>query len=355
MSINGFSKEINIGNKLLTEYSPTYIIAEIGVNHNGDMDLAEELISSAKKNGADAAKFQTYNTDSLVTRQTPKVEYQKRGSSAGESHYEMLRKLELTRENHFRLKDFCRKLEIDFISTPYDIDSAKFLKELDIHVFKTASADLVDLPLHNWIAKTGKPCLVSVGMSSLGEIEKVLDIYNQNSNPNVILLHCVSNYPASDKSINMRVLETLKQSFNILTGYSDHSEGCEAAILSLAYGAVVFEKHFTLDKNLPGPDHKASANPIEFKTLVNSIRKAEKMLGSSVKRIQNEESQMAKTSRKSIVMAKDIQKGEIFSMEHLTLKRPGTGLKSEHINYFIGRRAKIKKRKDDLLDFSDVS
>lgn len=319
--------------------SSCLIIAEIGVNHNGDINLAKKMIDAAKSSGADVVKFQTFKAEKLVSKDTPKVKYQFNTTSPEESHYDMLKKLELSYEDHFKLKEYCKKINMIFISTPYDIESAKFLFDLNVDYFKTASADLVDLPLHQWIAKTRKPSIISVGMSTIEEIQNTVDIYNENMNKDIALLHCVSNYPCSDESINLNVINTLKNTFMLPIGYSDHSLGNEASILSIGKGACVIEKHFTIDKNLPGPDHLASSTPIEFKNLVNSIRRAEKILGSPEKKVQKEELEMAKISRKSLFLKESIKVGEILESKHLELKRPGTGLLAKDLKKLIGRKA----------------
>jgi len=337
-----------------TNLNKCYMIAEIGVNHNGDMDLAREMIDTAKNSGADAVKFQTFSADSLVSQGTPKVKYQKTTTSPEESHYDMIKKLELKRKDHLYLKEYSEKVDIDFFSTPYDIESAKFLMDLNVKLFKIASADLVDLPLQNFIAKTGKPSIVSIGMATLGEIETTVDIYKKAENSNLILLHCVSNYPCSDTSLNMKAMETIKDTFKYPIGYSDHSIGEEAAIMSIVMGAKVIEKHFTLDKNLPGPDHKASSTPDEFLKLVNSVRRAESMLGDGLKKCEEEEREMSKISRKSIVLAKEIKKNELFTYSHITMKRPGIGLESKNIDFFIGKKATKNLKKDCLLKLTDV-
>ena len=332
------------------------LIAEIGVNHNGDMQLAKKMIDAAASSGADAVKFQTFTATSLVSRGTPKVRYQQSTTSPDESHYEMINKLELKREDHFVLKSYCEQVGISFLSTPYDVDSAKFLhEELGVNLFKTASADIVDLPLHRYLASTGKHSIVSVGMATLGEIDDVVNIYRASGSNDLTLLHCVSNYPCADDSLNMNVMKTLRKAFQVPVGYSDHSTGHEAAVLSVAFGATIIEKHFTLDKKLPGPDHLASSTPEEFLSLKVAVRRAENMLGSYVKRCQKEEEQMRHISRKSIVAAKDIKIGEIIKQEDLALKRPGSGVSSAHIDYFIGKKAKHSIQRDQKILFEDVS
>ncbi|MBS3667308.1 N-acetylneuraminate synthase [Vreelandella boliviensis] len=332
-----------------------YLIAEIGVNHNGNMNLAYQMIDAAKESGADAVKFQTFTADALVSQTTPKVRYQESNTAPEETHYDMLHKLELTRENHILLKAYCEHLDLEFLSTPYDVESARFLhEELNVTLFKTASADIVDLPLHRYIASTGKPAIVSTGMANLGEIEEVIEIYRQAQNSNLVLLHCVSNYPCEDESLNLKVMKTLQYAFDVPVGYSDHSVGLEAATLSIGLGATVIEKHFTLDKNLSGPDHTASSTPEEFSQLVTAVRRAEKMLGSPVKKCQEEERQMAQISRKSIVLNIPLSAGELIEAKHLTLKRPGTGLAAKEIDRLIGKITTRSLEKGYQITFSDL-
>jgi N-acetylneuraminate synthase/N,N'-diacetyllegionaminate synthase len=331
-----------------------YLIAEIGVNHNGDMELCREMIDAAREAGADAVKFQTFTAQALVTRGTPKVSYQESATDAEESHYDMIRKLELSREDHVAIRQYCENLGIAFLSTPYDVESARFLESVGVGMYKTASADIVDLPLQEWIAATGKPAIVSTGMATLGEVEAVVQIYRRAGNDDLILLHCVSGYPCSDASLNLRVMRTLSEAFAVPVGYSDHSRGYEAAVLSIALGARVIEKHFTVNKSLPGPDHKASSTPEEFADLARAVRRAEVMLGSPVKERQEEERQMASVSRKSIVVASRVLAGETIRGDHLTLKRPGTGMGAAELIRVIGRRAGRDLEPNHLLRWQDM-
>jgi len=336
-----------------SELSRCYLIAEIGVNHNGDIDLAKNMIKKAKEIGADAVKFQTFTADKLVSQNAPKVPYQKESSNSLESHYEMIRKLELSHGDHFLLKEYADNIGIDFLSTPYDVDSAKFLhEELDVPFFKTASADIIDLPLHKFIASTGKPSIISVGMASLGEIETVLDIYNENCSSDIVLLHCVSNYPCSYDSLNISVMNTLKGAFNLPVGFSDHSIGFEAAMLSIALGAKVIEKHFTTDKKLPGPDHLASSDFEEFSDLVIKVRHAERIMGSQIKRLQDEEKSMFSFSRKSIHIVNEMMVNDELNIDNIILKRPGTGLPPDMISSVIGRKISKNLKKGEMLDIS---
>jgi sialic acid synthase SpsE len=333
-----------------------FLIAEIGVNHNGDMHLAKEMIDAAKVSGADAVKFQTFKAEALVSQGTPKVKYQENRTSSDESHFDMIKSLELTRDDHFLLNQYCEQRSIQFLSTPYDVESARFLcEELKVEIFKTASADLIDLPLHQYIASSRKPSIVSVGMATLGEIEEILSIYKSYQHSDVILLHCVSNYPCANESLNLRVLKTLKQAFDLPVGYSDHSVGSEAAVLSIAFGAKIIEKHFTLDKSLPGPDHVASSTPDEFKLLSDSVRNAEKMLGSSVKSCQPEERQMAEVSRKSIFLKNDMNKDDIVYEDDLITMRPGSGISPLNIKKIKGMRINQSLSQGTKLNWSHLA
>ena len=302
----------------------TFIIAEIGVNHNNNMALAKKMISAAKKAGADAVKFQTFNTEEFVTRKTPKVKYQKKYTNPKSSHFDMIKSLELSKSNHKVIKNFCVKKKINFLSTPYDINSAKFLKKLGCKIFKTASADIVDLELHAYLAKTKKKVLISTGMSNLEEINQCVKIYKKYSNNNYVLLHCVSNYPCSLKSLNLKAISLIKERFKTKVGYSDHSNGNLAAVASVVLGASVVEKHFTINRGLPGPDQKASSTPNEFSKMVREIRKTELILGKKIKKCQKEELQMSKVSRKSLTLIKNIKKMQVLKRNYLKLKRPGT-------------------------------
>lgn len=330
-----------------------YIIAEIGVNHNGDTDLAMKMVDAAKKAGADAVKFQTFSAQRLASQSTPKVKYQIRTTGESQSHKQMLQDLELSEEQHILLKKHCDSLKIDFLSTPYDVESARFLREeLNVLTFKTASADIVDLPLHKYIAENADWAIVSTGMATLGEVEEAVSIY-EGSKSMLTLLHCVSNYPCSDSSLNMLSMGTLQKCFNVPVGYSDHSVGSVAAISSVALGGTVIEKHFTLDKSLPGPDHQASIEPGELLSLVTDIRRVENMLGSSIKKPQLEELEMASVSRKSVFLKRDISAGEKISFADLTCKRPGTGLAPKYLEIAEGSFATKDLKADDLLEFGD--
>jgi N,N'-diacetyllegionaminate synthase len=336
------------------ELNQAFLIAEIGVNHNGDIELAKKLIDAAKKSGADAVKFQTFSAKLLAAPNTPKVSYQESTTLASESHLEMLKRLELTKSQHIELAQYCRKNDIEFISTPYDIESAMFLNSIGVRFFKTASADLVDLPLHCYIASTGKPTIIATGMGNLGEIERVVKIYEKANNPNLILLHCVSNYPCSDESLNMLSMNTLGAAFDLPYGYSDHSLGFLSSVIAVSRGAKLIEKHFTLDKQMIGPDHKASSAPSEFLELVCNIKRVEKMLGIKRKSRQAEEEQMAVVSRKSIVLARMVRSGDILTIDDFRLQTPGTGLDSSFLEKLVGMTVRRDLPEGYQLRWSDM-
>ncbi len=339
---------------IFSKLSKSYIIAEIGVNHSGSVELAKKMVLAAMNSGANAVKFQTFTAEALVTSGTPKVKYQESTTSEDEDHFKMIKNLEFKNEDHLPVFEYCKNLGIDFISTPYDIESAKFLHKLGVNIYKVASADIVDLPLHEFLASTMKPVIIATGMASIGEIETVVNIYRKAGNTNICLLHCVSNYPCSNESLNLYAMRTIADTFKLPVGFSDHSIGEIAASLSIALGAVVIEKHFTLDKLLPGPDHKASSTPEEFASLVSAIRLSELILGSPYKEMQEEEMQMALVSRKSLVASRNILKGTLISKDDLTLKRPGTGLSASRLLELIGKKASRDIPINTLISFYDI-
>ncbi len=332
----------------------TYFIAEIGVNHNGNLPLAKKMVYNAKKSGADAVKFQTFKAENLVTPKTPKVQYQKKRTSSNISHYQMIKSLEFSEKNHIEIKKYCKKINIEFISTPYDIKSAKFLNKLGCNIFKTSSADLVDLELHSYLAKNKKKVIISTGMSTFKEIDKCLKIYKNYSNRNYILLHCVSNYPCSFNSLNLSVIPLMKQKYNCEVGFSDHTIDSDAAKSSVCLGGRLIEKHFTINKNLSGPDQKASILPKDFKQMVTDVRKIELILGQPVKKCQKEELQMKKISRKSLTLNQAVKSGEVLKKKFISLKRPGNGLYYYNLNKVIGRKVVKNLNKNYQFSFKDL-
>ena len=330
----------------------TYIIAEIGVNHNGCLETAIKMIDAAKECGAAAVKFQTFTAEALVGQNVPKVNYQLSTTDKHETHFQMIKKLEFSRENHVKAFDHCKKSGIDFISTPYDIESAEFLFSIGVNIFKIASADIVDLFLNKHLNTFKRTVILSTGMSTLGEIEKAIACYD--SMTNLHLLQCTSNYPCSDASINLNALNTLKSAFNLPVGFSDHSIGSLAACLSIALGATIVEKHFTLDKSLPGPDQKASSTPEEFKGLVDHIRRTESILGSAIKMVQDEEIQMRQVSRKSLTLSREVKVGEKVTADCLILKRPGTGMSADMLDVILGQQFKEDLPKGKMISCRDI-
>src|SRR4030067_2674378 len=322
----------------------TFIIAEAGVNHNGNMDTAIKLIDMAKKAGADAIKFQTFKSERLVTRSTPKAKYQKANTGSGESQLEMLKRLELTSDNFKRLFSYCRKKNIIFMSTPFDEKSADMLDRLGMGFFKIPSGEITNKPLIQHIAGKNKPVILSTGMSYLSEVEKavrwIYEIWNKSGfNQQLTLLHCVSDYPAHAADINLYAMNTLKTAFGLSVGYSDHTLGIEVPIAAVAIGAKVIEKHFTLDKNMKGPDHKASLEPDELKAMVKAIRNVEKAMGDGIKRPTEKEDETRIIARRSLVAKRDLKKGDVINSGDIIIKRPGSGILPEFKETIRGMKA----------------
>lgn len=329
-----------------------FIIAEAGVNHNGSIEIAKRLIDVAKECGADAVKFQTFKTDSSITKQAEKAEYQKNTTNASESQYEMVKKLELSFDNHKELIEHCRKKKILFLSTPFDLESIDLLSELGLEIFKVLSEKITNLPYLRKIGKLNKKVILSTGMADIGEIEDALDILIENGTEKekITILHCNTEYPTPYEDVNLNAMLTIKNAFNVRAGYSDHTPGIEIPIAAVALGAEVIEKHFTLDKNMKGPDHKASLEPHELKQMVDAIRNIEKALGSGIKKPSNSEIKNISIVRKSIVAKIPIIKGELLTEENLTVKRPGTGISPMRWDEVIGKVAKKDFEIDDLID-----
>jgi len=353
----------------------TYIIAEAGVNHNGSLDRAKQLIDAAAAAGADAVKFQTFKADSLVAKEAPKAEYQKQRTGSQESQYEMLKRLELDREAHCALQKHCDAQGIAFLSTPFDGESLKMLAdELKLPVIKIPSGEIANAPFLLTVARTGKPVVLSTGMSTLGEIEMALGVlafgYLQSqegpgptaferayANPagqallqeKVTLLHCTTEYPAPMNEVNLRAMDTLHAAFGLRVGYSDHTEGIAVAIAAVARGAVLIEKHFTMDRTLPGPDHQASLEPQELLQMVKSIRDVEQAMGNGRKVPSITELANRIVARKSLVAIEEIQEGEKFTPHNLGVKRPGDGLAPAHYWELLGKPAIRGYHKDEKI------
>lgn len=339
-------------NRFFEDELPTFIIAEAGVNHNGSVRMAKKMIASAQKFGADAVKFQTYKTEDLITKDAKKAEYQIKNSEEG-SQFEMLKKLELSPEEFIEINQFASEKEITLLSSPFDIQSVDLLDEIGMPLFKIASGEITNLPLLKRIAKKEKPIILSTGMANLCEIEeavKLIDKYNKE----LILMHCVTSYPSKSEDTNLNFIKTLRNTFKKPTGFSDHSPGIEMPIAAVALGSCVIEKHFTLDKTLPGPDHKASLEPHEFSSMVRSIRNVEKGLGNGIKQLTVDEINIKKLVRKSLVAKKDIPEGTTISEDMLTIKRPGTGIEPKFFNVLVGKKTKKKIKRDIVLTWDQL-
>ncbi|EOC3264847.1 N-acetylneuraminate synthase [Campylobacter upsaliensis] len=326
------------------------IIAEAGVNHNGDINLAKKLIEQAAKAGADVVKFQTFKANSCVSVSAKKAKYQLETTAKEESQLEMIQKLELSYESHFELMKHCKKHGIAFLSTPFDLESVEFLRGLDLPYFKIPSGEITNLPYLKAVAKCKKRVLLSTGMANLGEIEAALTILRKNGTRNITLLHCNTEYPTPFEDVNLNALKTLKEAFKLEVGYSDHTEGIVASLGAVALGAVVIEKHFTLDKTMEGPDHRASLEFEELRALCKGIRALEKALGSGIKKASKSEAKNKIIARKSLVAKREIQKGEKFSIENLTTKRPGSGISAMRYEEYLGKRALKTYKKDELIN-----
>lgn len=331
------TKAIKISDRLIGPHQPCFIIAEAGVNHNGDPALARKLVDVAADAGADAVKFQTFRAERIVSADAPKAEYQLQTTDKAESQLDMLRRLELPAEAHRELFECCRKRNILFLSTPFDEQSADFLEELGVAAFKIGSGDLTNLPFLTYVSGKGLPLIVSTGMSTLAEVEAAVEAIGAAGNRDVVLLQCVSNYPADAADVNLRAMQTMSAAFGVPVGYSDHTLGIEVAGAAVAMGACVIEKHFTLDRGLPGPDHRASLEPDEMKAMVAGIRKVESALGDGQKRPAASEANTAVVARKSLVAARDITAGTVLTEAMIAMRRPGTGLPPALLKHVIGR------------------
>lgn len=320
---------------------PVFIIAEAGVNHNGDLELAKKLVDVAAEAGADAVKFQTFKAESLVNQDAPKAAYQQQTTAADESQFVMIKKLELDLEAHRQLIRHCQQCNIMFLSSPFDLDSIMMLHELDLAIFKIPSGEITNLPYLRAIGQLGKPVILSTGMSEMAEIEAAINILCSAGlqKKDLTVLHCNTEYPTPMSDVNLRAMQTLAAHFDVEVGYSDHTLGIEVPIAAVALGARIIEKHITLDKTLPGPDQRASLEPRELKSMVAAIRNIERALGDGIKRPTASEIKNRHVARKSIIANKPIKKGEILTTDNLTTKRPGTGLIPMDWDNLIGTRA----------------
>lgn len=349
-----FSKSVRVGPFTIGQGHPVFIIAEAGVNHNGDIQMAKRLVDAAKAAGADSVKFQTFKAENLNTRTAPKSTYHVETTGKNGSWFDLLKTQELDRKAHQILIEYCRKKKILFLSTPYDEESADLLDELGVAAFKIASTDANNIPLLKHLAKKKKPILLSTAMCTLAEVRKSVQAIAKAGCRDLVLFHCTANYPTQLSDCNLRAMATLAQEFGVPVGYSDHIPDIFVPVAAVALGALSYEKHFTLDRNLPGPDHRASLEPQELAEMVQLIRQTEVLLGSSQKKPLACEIENRVKLRKSLVARRDIQKGERISAENLCVKRPAKGLAPSYFEKMIGRRAKRDIRADDFVLMKDV-
>jgi N,N'-diacetyllegionaminate synthase len=342
-------EHIQIGNRRIGTGEPCYVIAEAGVNHNGDLDLARRMIDVAAESGADAVKFQSFKTSKLVTDGAAKASYQTRKTNASESQSDMLRRLELDESAHVALMSHCATRGIEFLSTPFDEESADLLVRLGVNALKIPSGEVTTLPLLERIGAYGKPVILSTGMSTLGEVEQAVDALNRSGMPPLSILHCVSCYPAMEEDVNLKAMDTLREAFHTVVGYSDHTTGSAVALAAVARGATILEKHFTLDRELEGPDHAASLMPSELAALVADIRKVERALGDGIKRPAKREMETASVARKSLAITSDIAAGAVVTEEVLGALRPGTGIPISLRSSLLGRRVRHSVKAGTLL------
>lgn len=340
---------ITINGRAISSHSPCFIIAEAGVNHNGDLALAHRLVEAAATADADAIKFQTFTAERLVTPDAPKAEYQLQTTNGAESQLAMLKRLELSEQAHRELLAHCQAKGLLFLSTPFDEQSADLLEALNLPAFKIPSGELTNLPFLTHIARKNKPLIVSTGMAYLSEVEHATRAITATGNTQIVLLHCVSNYPAAPADINLRAMQTLAQAFRWPVGFSDHTLGVEIALAAAALGARVIEKHFTLDRTLPGPDQPASLEPEELRALIRGIRTIEAALGDGRKQPAPSEANTAAAARRSVAARRSIAPGAILQAEDLGLLRPGTGLPPIMLAHLIGRAARAEIPAGTLL------
>jgi N,N'-diacetyllegionaminate synthase len=328
-----------------------FIIAEVGVNHNGSLELAKQLVDVATGCGADAVKFQTFKATTLVTKAAQQAEYQTTNTGKQESQFDMLKRLELSEVDHQELVAHCHKNQIEFMSTPFDLQSIQFLNGLGVERFKIPSGEITNYPYLKMVGAYNKEIVLSTGMATLSDIEAALNLLidSGTDKDKITILHATTDYPTQMQDVNLMAMQTIAQSFKVKVGYSDHTPGIEVPTAAVALGATIIEKHFTLDRNLPGPDHKASLEPEELKAMVKSIRNIEIALGDGIKRPSNSEQKNMQVARKSLVALTTIKKGEVFTEQNLTVKRPGLGISPMRWNEVIGQVALQDYLADDLI------
>jgi len=332
-----------------------FVIAEAGVNHNGSLDLALRLVDMAKVCGADAVKFQTFRAHKLATRTAGKAEYQDRTTQKTESQFEMLQRLELNECAHRRIIERCQTVGMQFLSSPFDEESTDLLDALNLQLFKVPSGEITNLPFLEYIARKKRPIILSTGMSTLGEVEEAIQVIRRGGVQDLTLLHCVTEYPAPYEEVNLRAMQTMKIAFGLPVGYSDHTPGTEIAVAAVALGATVIEKHFTLDRSLPGPDHSASLEPSELKQMITGIRHVEQALGDGIKAPVPSEIPNISVARKSIVAARSLPAGHRLAEADLVVKRPGTGIAPKFFGALIGRTLSEAVGEDSIIRWDQFS
>ena len=326
------------------------IIAEAGVNHNGSLEVAKKMVLAAKAAGVDYIKFQTFVPKKLVSKYAAKADYQKQTTDANESQLKMLEKLAMTQNDFIELKDYCEKCGVGFISTPFDLDSICFLDKLNMDFWKVPSGEITNLPYLEAIARTGRDVVMSTGMCNMDEIKEAVEVLEQNGTKSIALLHCNTQYPTPFEDVNLKAMLHIQAETSKVVGYSDHTVGIEVPVAAVALGAQIIEKHFTLDKNMDGPDHKASLEPDELKAMVLAIRNIEQALGNGIKEMSASEKQNAPIARKSIVAACHIHKGELFTPKNITTKRPGSGISPMQWHKVLGQVAIRDFLEDELIE-----
>jgi N-acetylneuraminate synthase len=341
-------KAVVICSKSLGDGFPCFVIAEAGVNHNGDLEIARRLVDASVKAGADAVKFQAFKAERLVIQSAPKAKYQKNGEKS-DSQLKMLKKLELTEEDFKTLNVYSQKKGIIFLASVFDEESTEVLERIGVPAYKMGSGELTNLPLLAYVAEKGKPMIISSGMSTLDEVSEAISTVRGNGCKEIILLHCISNYPAAAHDVNLKVIKTLKEKFRLPIGFSDHTLSLVIPAVAVSMGAIVIEKHITLDHKMAGPDHRASLEPEEFYSMVKNIREVEEALGDGLKRVTEGEQEIRNVARRSLVAAVDIPAGSTISLEMLDVKRPGTGISPKHARKVAGKKAKELIRRDELI------
>lgn len=339
-------RKIRIGDRLIGGGEPTFIVAEAGINHNGSIENAKELIESAARCGADAVKFQTHIPEKEMLRQDVTADY------VGEPLFDLLKRVELSREDHVVLKEYAEEKNLIFYSTPFCVEAVDLLEEIDVPAYKVGSGEIANPPLLERIAKIGKPVILSTGMSNLEEVEEAIGIVTQY-NQQLVILQCTSTYPSSYEDIHLNAMDTLRK-FGFPVGLSDHSQGIYVALAAVALGACYIEKHFTIDKNWPGPDQKASIEPKELRELVRGVRAIEKAMGAFEKQVQDREKPVRDMARESVVSVEEIPKGSIITKDMVWVKRPGTGIPAKRMGEVIGRRTRRTVGKDQLISWGDL-